>query len=137
MFENQGRFLGLTDQLSGRELVEKTFVYMTTVAKECRKALTTHFEQKHKGIPFSSVETTIRQEIESWFPRRDRNITVKHERTILGRSGELTVTYSGATKDAHFKFHVNGIFSLAGSSKDAPSYLKNLNVNIDKREFTR
>ena len=127
----------MTDTLSGRALVEKAFTYMTAVARECRKALTTQFEQKYKGMPFDSVESTLRQEIESWFARRDKNIIIKHEKSVNGRPGELTVTYSGTTKDAHFKFHVNGLFTLAGSSKNAPSYMKNINVNVDKRDFTR
>ena len=127
----------MTDVLSGRELVEKTFTYMTTVARECRKVLTSQFEQKYKGLPFNSVETTLRREIESWFAKRDKNITIKHEKSVAGRTGELLITYSGATKDVHFKFHVDGLFTLAGSQQDSPSYLKNMNVYVDKRDFTR
>lgn len=127
----------MTDVLSSRELVEKTFVYMTTLTKEIRKALTTSFAQTHKGVPFDSIEATMRKEIESWFAERDRNITVKHERSNTGRPGEILMTYSGFTKDAHFKFHVDSLFSMAGSSGSAASYLKTLNVDVDKREFTR
>ena len=49
----------MTDVLSSRELVEKTFVYMTTLTKECRKALTTSFAQTHKGVPFDSIEARV------------------------------------------------------------------------------
>jgi hypothetical protein len=127
----------MTDVLSSRELVEKAFAYLSNLAKECRKTLTASFEQKHKGVPFSSIEPTLRKEIESWFAERDRNITVKHEKSSSGRPGEILITYSGATKDAHFKFHVDGLFTQAGSTVDAPSYLRNMNVYVDKREFTR
>lgn len=127
----------MTDMLSGRLLVEKTFTYMSAVTKECRKFLSTQFSQKHKGIPFDSVETILKQEIESWFARRDKNIAVNFEKSAHGRPGELLVTYSGATKDAHFKFHVDSLFTLAGSSKDAPAYLKNMNIDVRKDEFTK
>ncbi len=127
----------MTDVLSGRELVEKTFVYMTNLTKECRKALTGRFEQAHKGMPFDSIEATMRKEIESWFAEREKNIRIEHEKTSTGRPGEILLTYSGATKDAHFKFRVDGVFTLAGSSKNAPSYLKAMNVFVDKRDFTR
>lgn len=127
----------LTDAPSGRELVEKTFVYMTNLAKECRKSLTASFQQSHKGIPFDTVEPTLRKEIESWFTSRDKNIAVKHDSTSKGRPGELTLTYSGLTKDAHFKFQVAALFTLAGSSENAPAYLKAVNVNVDKRDFTK
>ncbi len=79
----------MTDMLSGRLLVEKTFTYMSAVTKECRKFLSTQFSQKHKGIPFDSVETILKQEIESWFARRDKNIAVNFEKSAHGRPGEL------------------------------------------------
>jgi len=127
----------LTDAPSGRELVEKAFVYMTTVSRECRKALTSKFEQEHKGIPFESVEPTIRKEVEAWFAGRDRNIILKHDSSDKGRPGEVLITYAGANKDAHFKFQIDAQFTVAGSSPNAPAYLKSINVNVDKREFTK
>lgn len=127
----------MTDAPSGREIVEKTFVYMTTLSKECRKGLTNKFEQEDKGLPFGSVEPTLRKEVDAWFAGRDRNITVKHEKSDRGRSGEILLTYSGTTKDAHFKFRVDAQFTLAGAGETAPAYLKSLNVNVDKRDFTK
>jgi len=131
------KVLCLTDVLSGDRLVEKTFSYLTSVTKECRKALTEQFERKHKGTPFGSVEKVMREETESWFARRDPNIKLSHEKSLNGRTGEILMTYSGSMKNAHFKIHVDGIFTLAGSSDEAPSYLKNLNVHVEKRDFTR
>jgi phage gpG-like protein len=127
----------LTDAPSGRQLVEKTFVYMTNLSRECRKALTSKFEQEHKGLPFESVEATMRKEVEAWFAERDKNINVKHEKSDKGRPGEILMTYSGASKDAHFKFRVDAQFTLTGSSEKSPAYLKALNVNVDKRDFTK
>ncbi|MGA2626308.1 MAG: hypothetical protein ABSF63_04510 [Candidatus Bathyarchaeia archaeon] len=127
----------MTDSPSGRQLVEKTFVYMTNLSRECRKAITSKFEQEHKGVPFESVEPTMRQEVEAWFAGRDKNINVKHEKSDKGRLGEILMTYAGASKDAHFKFQVDAQFTLAGSSEKAPAYLKALNVNVDKRDFTK
>ena len=127
----------MTDAPSGRELVEKAFVYMSNLARECRKGLTANFQQSHKGIPFDSAEPTLRHEIESWFASRDMNIAIKHENSSKGRPGELMLTYSGATKDAHFKFQVAALFALSGSSDNAPAYLKTINLNVDKRDFTK
>ena len=127
----------LTDMLSSSRLVEKAFDYLTSVTKECRKALTEQFERKHKGIPFGSVEKVMREETDSWFTRRDPNIKLSHEKSLNGRPGEILMTYSGSMKNAHFKVHIDGIFTLAGSSDEAPSYLKNLNVHVEKRDFTR
>jgi hypothetical protein len=127
----------MTDVKSGPELVEKAFIYMTNLSKECRKALTTKFGQAYRGTSFDSVEITMRKEIESWFAERDKNISIKHEKSSIGRPGEILMTYTGATKDAHFKFHINGVFTIAGASSTSPSYVRNINVTVDKRDFTR
>jgi hypothetical protein len=127
----------MTDTPTGRQLVEKAFIYMTTLSRECRKSLTASFGQTHKGIPFEAVEPTMRKEIESWFSTRDRNITVTHEKSDKGRPGEISMTYAGATKDTHFKFHIDAQFTVSGSSEKAPAYLKTVNVNVDKRDFTK
>ena len=127
----------MTDTPSGPELVQKAFTYMTTLSRECRKAATATFQQKHKGLSFDQVESVMRNEIESWFMERDRNLKITHERTASGRIGEITMTYAGSSKDAHFRFHVDSLFTLAGSSPNAPSYLKSINVYVDKRDFTK
>jgi lysine/ornithine N-monooxygenase len=127
----------MTDVKSGPELVEKTFIYMTSLSKECRKALTAKFGQVYKGVSFDSLEPTMRKEIESWFAERDKNISIKHEKSSTGKSGEILMTYAGTTKDAHFRFHVDGLFTIAGASSNAPSYVKNINITVDKRDFTR
>ena len=127
----------MTDKLSGSELVEKTFVYLTALTRECRKVLTMKFEREHKGIPFDSIEAVMRREVESWFTMRDRNVKLSYTKSMTGRPGEILVIYSGATKDARFKIHLSGLFTLVGSSSEASSYLKSLNLHVDKRDFTR
>jgi hypothetical protein len=127
----------MTDTPSGRQLVEKAFVYMTTLSRECRKALTDKFAKEHKGMPFDSIEPTMRKEIESWFAGRDRNITIRHEGSKLGRPGEISLSYAAENKGAHFKFQVDSQFTLAGTGSNAPSYIKAVNVYVDKRDFTK
>jgi lysine/ornithine N-monooxygenase len=127
----------MTDVKSGPELVEKAYVYMANLSRECRKALTAKFSQEYKGISFDTIEPTIRKEIESWFAERDRNITIKHEKSSVGRPGEILITYAGSNKEAHFKFHIDGVFTIAGAASNSPSYVKNININVDKRDFTR
>lgn len=127
----------MTDKLKSSERVEKTFVYISALTKECRKALTTKFEREHKGLPFDSLESVMRREVESWFNVRDRNIELNHDESMVGKPGELFVTYLGSTKETCFKIHINGLFTLAGSSSKSPSYLKRLNLSVDKREFNK
>lgn len=110
---------------------------MTGLTKECRKALTGKFEREYRGIPFNAVEAAIKKETEAWLTMRDHNIKLNYSNTVLGKSGEILVIYAGATKDAHFKININGIFTLVSSSDQSLSYLKSLNVNVDKRDFTK
>jgi lysine/ornithine N-monooxygenase len=110
---------------------------MTNLSKECRKALTAKFGQAYKGVSFDSLEPAMRKEVEAWFAERDRNISIKHEKSSTGKPGEILVTYTGATKDAHFKFHVDALFTTTGAATTSPSYVKNINITVDKREFTR
>lgn len=127
----------MTDKLAGSALIEKTFVYISTLVRECRKALTMKFEHEHKGIPLNSVEDVIRKEVEFWFRMRDKNIKLSYSKSMIGKSGEILVTYSGAMKDVNFKIQINALFTLVDSPNKASTYLKNLNVNIDKRDFTK
>ena len=125
----------MTDKLTSSELVEKTFVYISALTRECRKALTVKFEREHLGIPLNSVEAAIRKEVESWFATRDKNVKLDLTNTTNGKHGEVCVNYLGSTKDAHFKMHVDSLFTMVESFDKA--YFRSLNLNIDKREFTK
>jgi hypothetical protein len=129
----------LTDKLTGPRLVEKTFVYMGGLVKDCRAAVTSKFMRENRGLPFDSVEAVLKREIESWFATRDKNMQMSLSKSEIGRPGEVLITYSGATKDAHFKVYVNGLFTLVDSpGKTSPSsYMKSLSLSVDKRDFTR
>src|SRR4030042_3354857 len=95
------------------------------------------FEREHKGIPFNSVETVLKKEVESWFMTRDKNISIDFSKSMIGKSGEILLIYSGATKDVHFKVQVDGRFTLGDTASDAPAYIKNLNIKVDKRDITK
>jgi len=79
----------------------------------------------------------MRREVESWFTMRDRNVKLSYTKSVIGRSGEILIIYSGTTKGARFKIQVDGLFTLVESPKKASSYLKSLNLQVDKRDFTR
>jgi hypothetical protein len=105
--------------------VEKTFVYMGSLVKECRKAVTLKFEREHKGIPFDTAEGILSKEVN---PGAETRISTKPYVTD-GKAGEIIITFSGATKDAKFKLY-NGLFTLADQQSNL--YLKTC-LNVDKR----
>ncbi len=90
----------MTDQLTGKEDVQRILDYAESLAKESRKALTLEFNQK------------------------------------LSKLGEVRTSFIGESKKARFKLHADAIFTLAGATAESPSYLKELNVTVDKRAFT-
>lgn len=95
------------------------------------------FEHEHKGVPFDSLEAIVKREVESWFAMRDRNVKMSYSKSLIVKPGEMLVTYTGATKDARFKIDFDGVFTLVSSSGQQSSYLKSLNVRVDKRDFAR
>lgn len=127
----------MTDKLKVAKRVEKAFVYISGLTKECRKFLTTTFERDYKGLPFDAVEPTIRKEVDSWFSIRDRHIEVHHDASVLGKRGELFITYLGSTKEMGFKMHITSVFTVAGSSRKSPTYLKSLNLSVNKKDFEK
>jgi hypothetical protein len=127
----------LTDKLKVAKRIEKAFVYISGLTKECRKFLTTKFEREYKGLPFDSIEPILRKEVDSWFNIRDGNIEVHHDQSVIGQRGELFITYLGSTKEMYFKIHINSVFTVAGSSSKSPSYLKSLNLSVNKKDFDK
>ena len=126
----------MTDVSTGREVVQKTFAYVESVAKESRKALTSEFGQSHKGIDFNTASQILRQSLLDWFSRRDKSLRLVHETTSQGRLGEVRMVFHGETKKVHFKVYLHAVFTVAGQSAESPCFLKEVNVFVDPREFS-
>ena len=125
----------MTDKLKAPQMTEKVFLYLTGLTRELRKALQTKFEHEYKGILLNTVEPAMRREVETWINQRDKNTKLTHTRTVTGKGGEVTLDYSGQTKDADFRLTVNATFTLAQSQDKTITYLKNLNVTAEKRDI--
>jgi len=48
----------------------------------------------------------------------------------------VRTSFIGESKKARFKLHADAVFTLTGATAESPSYLKELNVTVDKRAFT-
>jgi hypothetical protein len=128
--------VGLTDQLTGKEDVQRILDYVESVAKESRKALTLEFSQKHKGIPFNTTPKLLSGSLLTWFGRRDKNLKLTAEKADSPKLGEVRTSFIGESKKARFRLHADAVFAVAGGTPESPSYLKELNVTVDKRAFT-
>ena len=122
----------MTDKLAGKDDTQRLLGYVESVAKESRKALTLEFSEKHKGIPFNTAGNVLRDSLVSWFSRRDKNLKIKPESTNSAKLGEVRAVFAGETKNVHFRIRADATFSVVGGLADSPSYLKELNVSIDR-----
>ena len=125
----------MTDALTGKQDVQRILDYAENVAKESRKALTLEFNQKHKGIPFESVSKVLQDSLLAWFKRRDDNLKITFEGTNSSKVGEIRSVFVGESKKVKFKLHADATFAVAGGAPQSPSYLKELNVTVDRRAF--
>ena len=126
----------MTDVLAGKEDVKRTFTYIESLTRESRKALTLEFNQKHKDLVFAEVPQTLSQSIIDWFTRRDRSIRLKHDTTSDAKDGQVRMVFSGQVKSISFKMRLDAMFTWSGQSPGSPSYLKQLNVTVDNRDFS-
>lgn len=126
----------MTDALRGKEDVLRILDYVENVAKESRKALTLEFNQKHKGVPFETVPKVLQDSLLSWFRRRDDNLKLTFEGTNSAKVGEVRSVFVGEMKKVRFKLHADAMFTVAGGAPQSPSYLRELNVTVDKRAFS-
>lgn len=127
----------MTDALSGKQDVARILDFVENVAKESRKALTVEFSHKHKGVPFGTVPQLLRTSLEAWFAKRDKNLRLTFEGADSAKLGEVRSVFVGEMKGVRFKLHADATFSLSGGTEVSPSYLKQLNVSVDRRAFEK
>ncbi len=126
----------MTDAPNRREDVQRILDYAEAVAKESRKALTVEFNQQHKGVPFTKASEILKDSLLEWFGKRDKNLKLTYEQSSSGKPGEVRAVFVGESKRVRFKVHADAVFTLAGGAAESPSYLKELNITVDKRAFT-
>ena len=127
-----GGGFSMTDKLAGKDDSQRLLGYVESVAKESRKALTIEFNERHKGIPFNTTPKVLSDSLIAWFGRRDKNLKIKAESAANAKLGEVRAVFSGETKNVRFRVRADATFSLSGGLVDSPSYLRELNVSIDR-----
>lgn len=124
----------MTDILSAKELVEKAYLYVDRLTKECRKDV---MDDLSKARPANANELarTVSNAILEWFNRRDRYIRIMFDpRTVKDTSEPgILMPFTGESKDAAFKFSSHITYYIAGNV----CYVKNLGIDVDKRDFKR
>jgi hypothetical protein len=125
----------MTDAPNRKQDAQRILDYADSVAKEARKALILEFNQQHKGIPFSKAGEVLKESLLNWFSKRDKNLLVSFEQSNSDKPGEIRAVFMGESKRVRFKIHADAVFTVTGGIAESPSYLKELNVTVDKRAF--
>ncbi|MBM3897580.1 MAG: hypothetical protein FJ358_03530 [Thaumarchaeota archaeon] len=124
----------MTDALTAKELVEKTYLYLDKLTKECRKDVMDDLS-KARPANVNELARAVSYAMLEWFGRRDRYIRIMFDPRSVRDTPEpgIIITFTGENKDAMFKFTTHIIYYMAGSV----CYTKNISINVDKRDFTK
>ena len=132
----------MTDPLTGKELVQKSYEYIDRLTKECAKFLLDDYNKSHKKFESANIHSEIALDIKGWFDRRDKNIKLTFDSASITRSTPIQshMKFNGSTKDADFVLSCSlGVFtppSYAPVGKST-SFLKTLAITADKASFAK
>jgi hypothetical protein len=130
----------LTDPLTGKELIRKSYDYIDKLTRECAKVLLEEFSKTHRKFELGKVSTEVSSEIVHWFERRDKNIRLAFDPASGSRPQptQYRLKFKGNTKDADFVMEaVVGVFVVPGSeiSNSTIAFPKTLTIAADKASF--
>jgi hypothetical protein len=129
----------VTDPLTGKQLVEKSYEYVDRLTKECGKALVQEFNATHKKFEPNKIASGVGEAVVQWFAKRDRNVRLSVDPASVQQQPNLSrLRFSGSTKDAQFSIGATvGTFSVPGSDGASASFVKTLVFSVDKTNFAK
>ncbi|MHB8568138.1 MAG: hypothetical protein ACYC7D_12035 [Nitrososphaerales archaeon] len=132
----------MTDPLTGRELVEKSYEYLDRLTKECSKVLLDDYGKSHKKFSPDKVPNLVAEDVVHWFEKREKNVSLTPDPVSVSRlqPNKYTMKLKGSTKDADFELGCAIVtFLVPGSeySGSPISFVKSFALTADKTNFTR
>ena len=132
----------MTDPLTGKELVQKSYEYIDKLTKECGKVLLDDYNKTHKKFQLGTLASETATNVVQWFEKRDRNIRLALESNSIvnPQPTQLIMKFKGSTKDADFTLDGSvGVFVVPGSEVNNHStcFVKTLTIATDKNNFTK
>ncbi len=130
----------MTDPLTGKALVEKSYEYMVKLSKECAKALVDEFNATHRKFQQDTLTHEISSDIVSWFEKRDRNVKLISDSNVASNQqpNVAHMKFKGTTKDTEFTITGTVTTFTVPSGEGKPiSFVKTLVFSVDKTNFAR
>jgi hypothetical protein len=132
----------MTDPLTGRELVQKSYEYIDKLTKECTKVLLEDYNKAHKKFQMGTLPAEIGSNVVQWFEKREKNVKLSFDPTsvIKPQPTQVRMKFKGNTKDADFVLEATvGVFVLPGTeiNDQATCFVKTLVLSADKNNFSK
>ncbi len=132
----------MTDPLTGKELVQKSYEYVDKLTKECAKVLLEDFNKSHRKFQIGTLAVETSKSVVDWFDKREKNIRITFDKNSVLRQQptQIRMRFRGNTKDADFTLDaVVGAFVVPGTevTDNAVCFVKTLVINADKNNFTK
>jgi hypothetical protein len=132
----------MTDPLTGKELVQKSYDYVDKLTKECAKVLLDDYSKAHRKFQLGNLSTEISTDVVHWFDKRDKNVRVTYDPSSLSRPQptQFHLKFRGSTKDADFTMIATpGLFVVPGTeiTDSTVAFPKTLTISADKASFTK
>jgi hypothetical protein len=132
----------MTDPLTGKELIQKSYEYVDKLTKECAKVLLEDYNKTHKKFQLGKLALEVSSNVIQWFDKRDKNVRLSFEPNSMVRPQptQLRMKFKGNTKDADFTLDASvGVFVTPGTEINDQSicFVKSLTIAADKNNFVK
>ena len=130
----------LTDPLTGKELVEKSYEYIEKLTRECARLLIEDFNTTHRKFDQKSYPTEVGNSIVQWFAKRDKNVRLSADsvNVVQQQPNSARIGFKGNTKDADFDMTATvGTFAVPMGDGRLLTFVKTLVFSVEKQNFRR
>ncbi len=132
----------MTDPLTGKELVQKSYEYVDKLTKECAKVLLEEYNKTHKKFQLGTLPKETGTNVIQWFEKRDKNVKLAMDENSIMKPQptQVRMKFKGSTKDADFTLDATiGAFIVPGSeiNDQTTCFVKTLVLSADKNNFAK
>lgn len=132
----------MTDPLTAKELVQKSYEYVDKLCKECTKSLMEEYNKNHKKFQLGNLASELSTNICQWFEKREKNIRLTPEAKSANNqsSTQIRMKFNGTTKDSMFSITASiAVFVPPGVeiSDKTVCFPKSIVLSADKSNFER
>ncbi len=130
----------MTDPLTSKELVEKSYEYIERLGRECGKVIFNEYRNSHRKFDQTSLSKEFANDIIRWFEKRDKNVKLEFESSSSNpRTAQTHMKFRGSTKDSDFAINatVSSFVQFYSSDQKPSCFVKGITINVFKTDFAR